>query len=233
MAKTHLFEKALYLGISSLLNLIVFTLLSMYLFVSVNLIQPHKPLQVMLEESPKHKEVEFSRGRAETVQKTKTGEGFIKRGKDVVSSSPANVKIRAGDVQVPAGVPEDGPSLLEEIERKIRGKEKQAEEGLKGKNLGDITAVVSSGGVGISGSGRATLYVPPFPKLVSDEPLSPIRVRVWVEPSGIVSRVEVLQKSGSPQVDAKILDFVKRIRFEPIREDVVQTGVITFRFRGG
>lgn len=144
------------------------------------------------------------------------------------------VKREVGDIQVPAGTPKEDVSILREIEQRIKGREKEVEkEGVRGVDLGDIVAVVSPSGVGISSSGRATVYVPPFPSIYSDEPLSPLKLRIWVEPSGVVSKVQVIQKSGSPQVDQKMIEFVKGIRFEAIGERVVQTGIITLRFKGG
>ncbi|MDW8096341.1 MAG: energy transducer TonB, partial [Aquificaceae bacterium] len=64
-------------------------------------------------------------------------------------------------------------------------------------------------------------------------PLSVFKVRIWVEPSGVVSKVQIVQRSGSPQVDQRMVEFVRNIKFEPIKENIVQTGVITFRFKGG
>jgi len=60
-----------------------------------------------------------------------------------------------------------------------------------------------------------------------------LKIKVWVEPTGEISRLEVLQRSGVPEIDEKLIQFVKRIKFEPIRENVLQTGIIIFRFKGG
>jgi len=107
--------------------------------------------------------------------------------------------------------------------------------GITGKEaeLGDMVAVVSSSGIGLSGSGRPAVYIPPLPKVASDEPLSVLKIRIWVEPSGVVSKAQIVQRSGSPQVDQKMLNFVKGIRFESIRDNIIQTGIISFRFKVG
>ncbi|MCS6998527.1 MAG: energy transducer TonB [Aquificaceae bacterium] len=233
MVKEEKIESLLHLGISLILNLLLFTLLSLYLSVKVNGYNP-TPLEVYLQETPQVEEVTFTKGSEQTPQKPKEGQALVRKGLDKGETSPLKVERKVGDVQVPAGIPKEEPSLLREIEQRIKGKEREVErEGTKAGELGDMVAILSPEGLGLSGSGRATLHTPPIPRIVSDEPLSPIKVRIWVEPSGFVSKAQIVQKSGSPQVDQKMLEFVKGIRFEPIKENVVQTGVITFRFKGG
>ncbi len=227
-------ENSLYWGVSLVLNLIIFTLLSLYLSVRIEVKNPTKPMEVYLQEMPEIKEVKLASGRGTPNLRQQTGEGIVRKDRHLVSSSPMEVSRSTGDLQVPAGRPKEEPSLLQEIEQRVRGREREIEkEGVRSADIGDITAIVSPGGVGLSGGGRATVYIPPFPKISSDEPLSPLRVRIWIDPSGVVSRVQIIQKSGSPQVDQKMVEFVRGIRFEAIRENVVQTGVITFRFKGG
>ncbi len=227
-------EKVFYWGISMLLNLTMFTLLSLYLSVRVELGLQKPPLQVYVEELSQIREVKLAGGKQGTSHKPTVGEGIVKKGKDKATASPVEVPSKEGDLQVPAGKPMEEPSLLEEIEQRVRGRERVVEkEGVKNAEIGNITAVVSPEGVGFSGGGRATVYTPPFPKISSDEPLSPLKVRIWIEPSGVVSRVQIIQKSGSAQVDQKMVEFVKGIRFEAIRENTLQTGIITFRFKGG
>ncbi len=227
-------ENSLYWGVSLVLNLIIFTLLSLYLSVRIEVKNPTKPMEVYLQEMPEIKEVKLASGRGTPNLRQQTGEGIVRKDRHFVSSSPMEVSRSTGDIQVPADRPKEEPSLLQEIEQRVRGREREIEkEGVRSADIGDITAVVSPGGVGLSGGGRAAVYIPPFPKISSDEPLSPLRVRIWIDPSGVVSRVQIIQKSGSSQVDQKMVEFVRGIRFEAIRENVVQTGVITFRFKGG
>ncbi|MFN3264447.1 MAG: energy transducer TonB [Aquificaceae bacterium] len=212
----------------------MFTLLSLYLSVRIEVNSPTPPLQVYVEDMPLAKEIKLAGGRQGILHKPREGEGITKKGKDKAIASPVEVSREKGDIQVPAGTQKEEPSLLQEIEQKVRGREREVErEGVKSADIGSITAVVSPGGVGLSGGGRATVYTPPLPRISSDEPLSPLRVRVWIEPSGVVSRVQIIQKSGSTQVDQKMVEFVRGIRFEAIRENTVQTGIITFRFKGG
>jgi len=226
-------ENLLHLAVSLVLNLILFTLLSIYLFIKVDV--PSKPpLQVYVEDIPKAEEVKLATGRQTIVQKPKVGEGTVRRGREKMNTSPMQVNREEGEVQVPKGVPKEEPSLLKDIEQRIRGKQKDIkEEGTKVSELGDMVAVVSSSGIGLSGSGRPAVYIPPLPKVASDEPLSVLKIRIWVEPSGVVSKAQIVQRSGSPQVDQKMLNFVKGIRFESIRDNIIQTGIISFRFKVG
>lgn len=229
-------ESILYLTSSLLLNLIIFTLLSIYLLIKPYLVEPVQPLRVTLEEPPIHpKHMELRMQKEKTGVKPKGGEGTTTRkGKDLVSASPYAVESKEGDVALPSGKPQEEPSLLEDIEKRVRGRLKEVDrEGSPSREIGEVTAVISSGGVGLSGSSRGAVYIPPFPKLYSDEPLSPMKIKVWVEPSGTVSKAQIVQRSGSPHVDQKMIEFIKQIRFEAIKESGVQTGIITFRFKGG
>ena len=80
---------------------------------------------------------------------------------------------------------------------------------------------------------RKILYIPPFPKLRATELPSTFQAKLWVEPSGRVSKVEVLRRSGVPEIDSALVQFLRSIRFEPIEGNIIQTGIITFRFKGG
>ncbi len=232
---TEKLENSLYWGVSLVLNLIIFTLLSLYLSVKIELEKPQEPIKVFLQEVPEIKEVRLTSARDYYSKGLYVGKGFINEERQLISSGPMEVSRNVGDVPVPAGNPqEEEPSLLKEIEQKVQGRVKDIEAGVvKNVDIGNITATVLPEGVGLSGGGRATVYIPPFPKISSDEPLSPLRVRIWIDPSGVVSRVQIIQKSGSSQVDQKMVEFVRGIRFESIGENVVQTGLITFRFKGG
>lgn len=61
-----------------------------------------------------------------------------------------------------------------------------------------------------------------------------VRLRLWVAPEGRVSRVEVVRLSGTPEMDKRAVEAVKRWRFSPLPEGgspVTQWGEITLRFR--
>lgn len=60
-----------------------------------------------------------------------------------------------------------------------------------------------------------------------------VRLRVWVAPEGRVSRVEVVRLSGTPEMDKRAVEALKRWKFAPLPEggSVTQWGEITLRFR--
>jgi protein TonB len=94
--------------------------------------------------------------------------------------------------------------------------------------------VVSGSGVGFTKSAtRKILYIPPFPKFRATELPSTFQAKLWVEPSGKVSKVEVLKRSGVPEIDSALVQLLRGIKFEPIEGNIIQTGIITFRFKGG
>lgn len=231
-------ERLLYWAISFFVNLILFSFLSVYLIIKHTNLELPQPLNLYLETTQEEvRELKTKLQREPKTARSREGEGVVNRGKDSAYSAPLEVERREGDTSVPAGKSKEEPSLLSEIEAKVSGKNKEVNtEGQRqkvGEELGSITAVVSSGGVDIGGGSRGVVYMPPFPRLVSDEPLGVLRLRIWVEPSGKVSRVEIVQRSGSVFVDQRLVEFVKNIRFEPIGGNVVQTGILTFRFKGG
>jgi len=140
-------ENSLYWGVSLVLNLIIFTLLSLYLSVRIEVKNPTKPMEVYLQEMPEIKEVKLASGRGTPNLRQQTGEGIVRKDRHLVSSSPMEVSRSTGDLQVPAGRPKEEPSLLQEIEQRVRGREREIEkEGVRSADIGDITAVVSPGG---------------------------------------------------------------------------------------
>ena len=236
MAEGQKLEIPLYWLISLFINGMLFTLLAYYLTVRIEALEPSKPLEVFIQqEEVRVEEVKLKNLTKGGEKSLRRGEDLQRRGKKLLESAPYQSYIREGDKSLPSGRSSEEPSLLKEVEEKVKGKSKRVEEeGLKNPSeIGNITAVVSSRGLELSGGTRGTLYVPPMPKVVSDEPLAPLKIRVWIEPSGRVSSASIVQRSGSPEIDQKFLQFVKAIKFEPIKDNVLQTGIITFRFKGG
>ncbi|WP_340690099.1 energy transducer TonB [Hydrogenobacter thermophilus] len=229
------FEDLFYWLISTFVNLVLFTFLSYLLLLKINIKEEMPPLNVSLE-TPKEvlQEVKFSKGRHMYI-KPKEGKHTLAKGKGSASLTPMVMERKEGDAALPSGKEtQEDVSILSSVEEKVKGRKETQEEGVPAKEVGEVSAVISKGSVGFGGgAGRGILYVPPLPKLVSEELPSTLRIRVWVEPSGEVSRVQILQRSGVPEVDERLAQFVRRIKFEPIKENVVQTGILTFRFKGG
>ncbi|WP_448588413.1 energy transducer TonB family protein [Thermocrinis sp.] len=219
--KESLLEKFLYVLIALVINSILFGYLSLYLVVKDIGNKVSQTITLLLEEKPKVEEVVFGKPIRSQVQPSS------QKAKDVQSSvalSSAKEKVSREE------------SILSELEKKVASRRAQAIQGTAqvGEHLGEIKAEIGRDGVDLSKSGtRQIVYVPALPKITTTELPSPMQVRVWVEPSGRVSRVEIVKRSGVPEVDKAIAWFVRGIRFEPVRDNIIQTGIMTFRFKGG
>jgi len=233
-----LLEKGLYFLTALVINLILFTLLSAYLLFARLSYEVNRPITLLLEEMPLLKEIH----REEKVifeKRTQRAGGIkeklekAKEGKPVPSLPP--VATKSGDVPI-ASEETTETSILSEIERKIKSQKAEATQGKPNvsESFGELSGVVSGSGVDLAkGATRKILYVPPFPQLRATELPSTFQAKLWVEPSGRVSKVEVLKRSGVPEIDSALVEFLRSIKFEPIEGNIIQTGIITFRFKGG
>lgn len=114
--------------------------------------------------------------------------------------------------------------LAEEALRRLQAREKETEARLFG---GGQVAVKIEGILTRRGLVRHSLP-PPLP-LIRDEV---VQLRVQVDRDGQVIGVEVLRR-GTPEVERAAVDAVRKWRFEPLPEGVVeiQEGIVTFFFR--
>lgn len=233
-----LLEKGLYFLIALVINLILFTLLSSYLLFTRLSYEVSRPITLLLEERPLLKEIPREE-KAIFEKRTQRAGGIkeklekAKEGKPVPSLPP--VVTKSGDVPV-ASKETAEESILSEIERKVKSQKAEATQGKPtfSESFGEISGVVSGSGVDLAkGATRKILYIPPFPQLRATELPSTFQAKLWVEPSGRVAKVEVLKRSGVPEIDSALVQFLRSIRFEPIEGNIIQTGIITFRFKGG
>ncbi|NPA32650.1 MAG: energy transducer TonB [Aquificae bacterium] len=216
----NLTENVLYFMISLLINLLFIKLLYVYIF-SVNLKPPESPPPLRVEikhvkpppPPPPKKEKP-----ARSAEEQKRGEAPPS---GAVSAHPK------GDVPV-AEQKEESVSILPELEKRIR--ERLAKRAQMRKEVGEISAVVGRKSVKIKSGTRKLVYIPPAPVFTVKEFPSQARIKIWVSPEGKVIRAVLLQRSGVGSVDEKLIEFVRKLRFEPIEEPEVQEGVITFRF---
>ena len=233
MAKDEsLLEKGLYFLTALVINLILFTLLSAYLLFARLSYEVNKPITLLLEEIPREEKVIFEK-------RTQRAGGIkenLKKDKGVkpVPSLPP-VATKSGDVPI-ASKETAEESILSEIEKKVKNQKAEITQSKPNVSeiLGEISGVVSGSGVGFTKSAtRKILYIPPFSKLSATELPSTFQAKLWVEPSGRVSKVEVLKRSGVPEIDSALVQLLRGIKFEPIEGNIIQTGIITFRFKGG
>jgi len=233
MAKDEsLLEKGLYFLTALVINLILFTLLSAYLLFARLSYEVNKPITLLLEEIPREEKVIFEK-------RTQRAGGIkenLKKDKGVkpVPSLPP-VATKSGDVPI-ASKETTEESILSEIEKKVKNQKAEITQSKPNvsESLGEISGVVSGSGVGFTKSvTRKILYIPPFPQLRATELPSTFQAKLWVEPSGRVAKVEVLKRSGVPEIDSALVQLLRGIKFEPIEGNIIQTGIITFRFKGG
>jgi protein TonB len=233
MAKEEsLLEKGLYFLTALVINLILFTLLSAYLLFARLSYEVNKPITLLLEEIPREEKVTFEK-RGQRVGGIKEN---LKKDKGVkpVSSLPP-VETKNGDIPI-ASKETTEESILSEIEKKVKNKKPEIIQSKPNvsESFGELSGVVSGSGVDLTKSAtRKILYIPPFPKLRATELPSTFQAKLWVEPSGRVAKVEVLKRSGVPEIDSALVQLLRGIKFEPIEGNIIQTGIITFRFKGG
>lgn len=224
-------EELLYWGISIVINLILFTLLTSVFIVKVKETPEIYPLRVEIVEVEKSEE---KRIRSVTPVKSEARRTVTKKSPAQGKKTQAGVGVskahKKGDVKVPE---EEDISVLAEIRRKVEQRLKERQRKPQRKEIGTLSAVVSRGEVRIKGGTRRIVYTPPLPELVTTEFPSSVRVRIWVSPEGRVVRAVLVQRSGSANIDSVLLSFVRGIRFEKVQEREVQVGEITFSFQGG
>ncbi|MFZ8787904.1 energy transducer TonB, partial [Thermocrinis sp.] len=152
----------------------------------------------LLEEVPREEKVIFEK-KTQRAGGTKEKLEKVKGGKPVPSLLP--VATKSGDVSV-ASKETTEESILSEIERKVKSRKAEATHGKPtvSESFGELSGVVSGSGVDLTKSAtRKILYIPPFPQLRATELPSTFQAKLWVEPSGRVSKVEVLKRSGVPE----------------------------------
>ncbi len=216
-------EHTLYLLISVLINLILFNILFLFIFTLPSQeVEELPPLKVEIHELPP--KVKGSKVVRKVKETKATGREKVKPS---ATSLPVGEK---GQVPVePKKKPRKSVNILEKIRSKVLKKLKERER--LAKEVGEISAVVSSRKLTIRVGSRKLTYIPPPPIFKVKEFPSVVRIKIWVDPSGKVIKAIILQRSGIAEIDNGLLKLVKKLRFEPIDTGEIQEGVITFTFR--
>ena len=72
---------------------------------------------------------------------------------------------------------------------------------------------------------------PPYPEWAQREgKTGVVELKCWVLPSGDVRNVEVYQSSGLPRLDEHARQYLMMWKFEPIKEEKIQWGIVPFHF---
>ncbi len=239
-------EDILYLSISLIINLILFTFLAGVFIIRVQDRPQVEPIKVVLKEElgkklrpvvkqPKPVVKKKKVVRRKPVPEGKTGSAKkVKRKRESppLAVSKASEK---GEVAMPVREIEEDVSILESLEEKIKkrvAKESVREAPAK-KEIGNISAVVGQEGVSFKAGSRKIISIPQPPELITREFPSVLRIKIWVSPEGKVIKSLIVQRSGNVKIDTTLMRYVRSIRFEPIKTEEIQVGVISFTFRGG
>ncbi|GEM_PF-1667341 len=150
---------------------------------------------------------------------------------------------------------EPKPDLASLLEERLKDRQDREAKRLGELASSDLNAVVGTGrapesggprqegsvnaGEGMRGElgkrgilGKVYPEYPPFARRQGIE--ADVTLRVWVNPRGGVSRVEVLKLSGTPELDRRAMEALKKWNFAPLPdslEPVTQWGEITLHYR--
>ena len=80
---------------------------------------------------------------------------------------------------------------------------------------------------------RILVYMPEPPVIKTKLALLPrsIKVKIWITPDGTVSNVLLLKKTGDPNLDMQIIEYIKSWKFNKIEGNETQWAITTVRFK--
>lgn len=161
---------------------------------------------------------------------------------------------QAPKVKTPAKA-EPKPDLDALLEERLKERQEKEAKRLGELASSDLNSVVGTGkapesggplqegsvnsGSGMRGElgkrGILTKVQPEYPDFARRQGIEgDVTLRVWVSPRGGVSRVEVVKLSGTPELDRRAMEALKKWRFAPLPEEiepVTQWGEITLHYR--
>jgi len=205
-----------YLLISAIVNLILFTWLSMVLYqttkITISLAEKKlPPLAVIITEPPPVRKV--------AVQTQSERESALKAS---VQTQPS---VKKAQKTKPKTEEKPKPSLLEtllpEVEKELQNEPRVVQT--------SATVKLSSQNADL-GFKRKVIYAPPVEPIEVEYPPSPAVVKITVLPDGRVVSAVFVKRSGNAKVDEAILNFLKNIRFEPIKSKEVQEITVRIEF---
>jgi TonB family protein len=218
---------ARYLLISSAVNFILFSLLSLMLYKSSQISESFlqrsfNPLlvYVTLPKSQPRKFPQFEE--THSVRRKKNTSRAVQRTVKQRSKGSQNRKTQPVSEQRFKPQRSLIKSLLPEVKRELAAS----------PSVRRLKASVE-----ISGSGKAkvitnrkVIYVPPVKPIKTDIPPSPVVARITVLPDGRVVAVVFLKRSGNAKVDTYVLNFLKNLRFSPIDRNEIDNIEVKVRF---
>lgn len=207
--------------------------------VNVELINPPKPKEVPPPKPLKLQKMHVKQNFSKPLSPAKGYKPSVGNHHLETSALTKKQVFEKGDVKIPIvehppKAPPKNISVLSSLEKQIQAERKQAQTDIEGalKQIGNISATISSRGSYLHEGSRKLLYTPPAPIIKAGEFPAPVLLRIFVSPSGYVIRVIILRRSGIAYVDREVINYVRRFRFEPINGPI-ESGTITINFRGG
>lgn len=163
------------------------------------------------------KEVRQNTQKAETVVKKSTS-STTEKSQGAKPSNPDMLKIDDENLKLLNQLSSSSAAAKE-------GGKVKSEEISFGESLSKIDSSVNG-----TASSRSVIYKPPPPKIVTSETLPAVKVKIWINPDGSVSKVELLTTTGDPQANATIISYMKRWKFNKISSNEIQWAVVTIKF---
>ncbi|MGC9007220.1 MAG: TonB family protein [Sulfurihydrogenibium sp.] len=163
------------------------------------------------------KEVRQNTQKAETVVKKSTS-ATTEKSQGAKPSNPDMLKIDDENLKLLNQLSSSSAAAKE-------GGKVKSEEISFGESLSKIDSSVNG-----TASSRSVIYKPPPPKIVTSETLPAVKVKIWINPDGSVSKVELLTTTGDPQANATIISYMKRWKFNKISSNEIQWAVVTIKF---
>lgn len=77
---------------------------------------------------------------------------------------------------------------------------------------------------------RRVVYKPPPLKVETDLPQPSVKVKIFISPSGDVTKVQLLTLTSDPSVNREIVNYLLKWKFNKIDEETVQYAVLTIYF---
>ena len=101
----------------------------------------------------------------------------------------------------------------------------------EGEGVGEGRGRGIRGPLGEGGRKIERQVEPPYPEWAQRQGITGVvEVKCWVLLSGEVRNVEVCQSSGWPKLDEHASQYLMMWKFEPIKEEIIQWGIVPFRF---
>ena len=78
---------------------------------------------------------------------------------------------------------------------------------------------------------RKIIYKPSPPTVRASIPPPSIKVKLWINPDGTVSSVQLLETTGNPEIDKKVKEYILSWKFNKIDSKEKQWAITTIKFK--